>query len=313
MSRKFRFTGECLDTLKDYCATGKNRKKSKEKAEKDVKAVTEMTETAFSPTLDAPENAPAATEKEAEPMVSALETTEGKTLTVTRTAIGKVRPTNQDAVIDAWPLLGVADGMGGHQGGEVASSSARDLLIQLLKGKEVNQQTLRTAITAVNRRLFLRQKEDEKLSGMGTTLTVLWIDKENVLIGHVGDSRAYRLRDGLLSQITSDHSMVAEMVREGVLTPEQAACHPMRNVITRAVGTEEGIDADILSEKRQTGDVWLVCSDGLYGMAGDEKMADILRLNAPEEAADKLVEAAMAAGGRDNISLALFVDGEDPA
>lgn len=148
---------------------------------------------------------------------------------------------------------------------------------------------------------------------MGTTLTVLWAGKEDMLIGHVGDSRAYRLRDGEWAQMTSDHSMVAEMVREGLLTPEQAACHPMRNVITRAVGTEAGIEADILTEKRRRGDVWLVCSDGLHGMVGDEKLAELLRRNDPEKAADLMLQAALEAGGRDNISLVILVDGEDPA
>lgn len=304
MSRKFRFTGECLDRLKDYCARlgGKPAGPAAPAAEK-----------APAQAASAPVEAPApAPEIPAEP-VDALEKVGGKTASFTRTDVGRVRANNQDALIDAWPLLGVADGMGGHQGGEVASAGARDLLVQLLGGKEPEAQALRTAIGAVNRRLFIRQGEEAKLAGMGTTLTVLWVGKEELFIGHVGDSRAYRLREGELQQLTRDHSMVAEMVREGMLTPEQAACHPMRNVITRAVGTEEGIDADILTEKRQRGDVYLVCSDGLHGMVDDGRMRDILCHYAPEEAADRLLEAALAAGGRDNISLAILVDGEDPA
>jgi PPM family protein phosphatase len=308
MSRKFRFTGECFEALKALYAQLSGKSKGHILIEDpNPKKKSAPVEQKAEP---APEKEPVQEEKK-EP-VNPLEVTEGKTLTVTRTNIGKVRTSNQDAVIDSWPLLGVADGMGGHQGGEVASSSTRDLLVQQLKGKTPEATMLRNAITAVNRRLFIHQQEDKDLSGMGTTLTVMWVGKEKIYIGHVGDSRAYRFRDGELTQITSDHSMVAEMVREGVLTLEQAACHPMRNVITRAVGTEEGIDADILTEERKRGDVWLICSDGLHGMAGDAKMAEILRVNPPEAAADLLVEAAMDAGGRDNISLTLFVDGEDP-
>ena len=134
--------------------------------------------------------------------------------------------------------------------------------------------------------------------------------EKQLYIAHVGDSRAYRLREGQLTQITRDHSMVEEMVRQGMLTPEQAACHPMRNVITRAVGTEAGIDVDMIVEERHPGDVWLLCSDGLHGMVSDERMQEVLTENKPEEAADILMEAAKEAGGRDNISVVIYLDGE---
>lgn len=227
-----------------------------------------------------------------------------------RTSIGKVRKSNQDALIAApeLRLWGVADGMGGHNGGETASTGARDGLLEQLSGKSPEQGALRTAIGAVNRSLFLRQKEDETLSGMGTTLTVLWVSDKCVYLGHVGDSRAYRLRDGELKQMTEDHSVVAELLRSGMLTPEQAANHPMRNVITRAVGTEDGIEIDLMCEERRPGDVWLVCSDGLHGMVADEKMAEIIKNNKLEKAADKLIAAALDAGGRDNVSLVLLQD-----
>lgn len=306
MSRKFRFTGECLDRLKEYYARLSGGKAAAPDSPEGAQAEPAVEDAPAGPVQE--ERAQAEAE-----IVDPLRATEGKTTSITRTDIGRVRASNQDALIDAWPLLGVADGMGGHQGGEVASASARDLLIQLLKGKEPDPQALRTAITAVNKRLFIRQGEEKELAGMGTTLTVLWAGKEDMLIGHVGDSRAYRLRDGEWRQMTADHSMVAEMMREGLLTQEQAACHPMRNVITRAVGTEEGVDADILTEKRCRGDVWLVCSDGLHGMVDDERLADLLRHNDPEKAADLMLQAALEAGGRDNISLAILVDGEDPA
>lgn len=232
-----------------------------------------------------------------------------------RTNIGKLRQTNQDALISSPgdSLWGVADGMGGHNGGETASTGARDGLLEQLAGKTPEQGALRTAIGAVNRSLFLRQKEDESLSGMGTTLTVLWVSDQCVYIGHVGDSRAYRLRDGEFKQMTEDHSVVAELLRSGMLTPDQAANHPMRNVITRAVGTEDGIEIDLMCEERRPGDVWLVCSDGLHGMVTDEKMAEIIKNNKLEKAADKLIAAALDGGGRDNISLVLLQDKGDGA
>lgn len=231
-------------------------------------------------------------------------------LVVTRTDIGKVRSSNQDALIEAEGLYGVADGMGGHRGGETASAGARDGLIACLSGKTPSESALREAFLAVNRRLFTRQQEDESLSGMGTTLTVMWLDGDSVLIGHVGDSRAYLLRDGALTQVTEDHSVVAEMVREGMITRKQAETHPMRNVITRAVGTEAGVMADVIRQPRRKGDRWLICSDGLYGMVPEEKLAQLLKEKPPEEAADALLQAALAAGGRDNVSFVILQDGE---
>ena len=229
---------------------------------------------------------------------------------VSRTDVGKVRASNQDAVIVSGLLCGVADGMGGHRGGETASTGARDRLIDLLDGRDPDPTVLNQAIRSVNRRLYLQQLEDENLSGMGTTLTVLWIGPESVYIGHVGDSRAYRLRDGEFRQITEDHSLVMEMVRAGVLTREQADAHPMKNVITRAVGTEEGIEVDLMAVVRKPGDIWLVCSDGLHGLVSDDDMKQILEDSAPEKAADLLLQAALDAGGRDNISLVILVDRE---
>ena len=301
MSHKFRFTKETLTRLKSFYAhlTGADEKP----AEQEIPAKEEP--------AAAPEKEAQAAETPAEEASEAAKKPAGRA--ICRTHIGKVRASNQDAVIDAYPLVGVADGMGGHRGGEEASSGARDVLTELLADKAPSQLALRQAIGAANRRLFLRQQEEENLAGMGTTLTVLWISDEEVIVGHVGDSRAYRMRDGEMTQLTRDHSMVAEMVREGMLTPEAAACHPMRNVITRAVGTEEGVEVDMLAEKRCAGDLWLVCSDGLHGMVDDEKMLAILKDNDPDEAADKLIEAALEAGGRDNISLAIFLDGEDRA
>ncbi|MGN1019118.1 MAG: Stp1/IreP family PP2C-type Ser/Thr phosphatase [Aristaeellaceae bacterium] len=226
------------------------------------------------------------------------------------TDVGRVRASNQDAIIEGERLFGVADGMGGHKGGETASAGARDGLLELLEGKAPALDSLREAVMEVNNRLYRQQQGDENLSGMGTTLTALWFSGHYVYIGHVGDSRAYLLREGHLQQMTSDHSLVAELVRSGVLTPEQAEGHPMRNVITRAVGTEETVEVDLLVEERQAGDLWLVCSDGLYGMVPDRTMEAILTVNTPQAAAKLLLDAALAAGGHDNVTVVLLQDKE---
>ena len=228
------------------------------------------------------------------------------------TDVGKVRAVNQDALVvnEAMQLYGVADGMGGHNGGETASAGARDGLIAALQGKAPSLDALREGITQVNADLFRQQAQDEKLSGMGTTLSVLWMSEHFAYLGHVGDSRIYRFREGKLEQMTDDHSLVGELMRAGYLTPEQAENHPNKNVILRAVGTEEGIDIDLAAEERQPGDLWLICSDGLHGMVKDSAMEAILSVNTPESAAKLLMEAALAAGGRDNISVVIVTDGE---
>lgn len=228
------------------------------------------------------------------------------------TDVGKVRAVNQDALVvdEAALLYGVADGMGGHKGGETASAGARDGLIAALQGKEPSLDALRDAITKVNTDLFQQQAQDESLSGMGTTLSVIWMSEHFVYLGHVGDSRVYRFREGALEQMTDDHSLVGELVRAGYLTPEEAENHPQKNVILRAVGTEEGIDIDLAVEERKPGDLWMVCSDGLHGMVKDGAMEAILSVNTAEAAVKLLMDAALAAGGRDNISVVLVQDGE---
>lgn len=228
------------------------------------------------------------------------------------THTGKVRPTNQDALVvsEEMRVFGVADGMGGHKGGETASAGCRDAVLAALAEAAPGTDTLRKAIETANAALFRQQKEDEHLSGMGTTLSVAWLSDDFVYIAHVGDSRVYCLRDGELQQMTDDHSLVEELVRKGMLTPEQAENHPMRNVITRAVGTEDDILVDMAVEERRAGDLWLICSDGLHGLVADAEMAEILRENAPDKAAELLMNAALAAGGRDNISLVVLLDKE---
>ena len=231
---------------------------------------------------------------------------------VSRTDVGRVRRSNQDALIIGGGVAGVADGMGGHNGGEIASGETRDGILRELSGKTPDRQALREAVEKINLEIWDRQEKDASLTGMGTTLTLLWPSESEMLVAQVGDSRAYLIRDGQVRQVTKDHSLVGDMVRRGVLTEEQAACHPMRNYITRAVGTEDTIEADLFTEERKAGDRWLVCSDGLYSMISRGALEELVRKENAEEAADALLQAALEGGGRDNITLILMTDEEGP-
>ena len=233
---------------------------------------------------------------------------QGKISVAWRTDVGRFRKNNQDAVILGNGLAGVADGMGGHNGGEIASAGLRDGLLRETKNCTPDSETLRKAVSTVNLELWKRQDADIALAGMGTTLTVIWPTAAEIIIGQVGDSRAYLLRNGELTQVTEDHSMVADMVRKGVLTEEQAACHPMRNYITRAVGTEEDVEIDLTTHDRMQGDRWLVCSDGMYGMVSRNELKQLMMTENLEEAADRMLHAALEGGGKDNISLVLLQD-----
>ena len=244
-------------------------------------------------------------------MYAGFTSAQGQLRCAWRTDVGKLRKNNQDAVILGNGLAGVADGMGGHKGGEIASAGLRDGLLRETKDAEPDIRTLEKAVQKVNTELWERQKNDTSLSGMGTTLTVLWPKEKEMIIGQVGDSRAYLLRDGELTQVTNDHSMVADMVRKGVLTEEQAACHPMRNYITRAVGTETMIEVDMSVHDRKKGDRWLICSDGLHGTVFGDELIQMMMNENLDEAADKMLQAALNAGGKDNISLILLQDDTD--
>jgi len=225
-----------------------------------------------------------------------------------RTDVGRVRKSNQDALIIGEGIAGVADGMGGHNGGEIASGETRDGILRELQGKTPDRQVLEEAVKKVNLEVWERQEKDAALTGMGTTLTLLWPGEKEMLIAQVGDSRAYLIRDGKMRQVTEDHSLVGDMVRRGVLTEEQAACHPMRNYITRAVGTEDAIEVDLYSEKRKKGDRWLICSDGLYSQITKTALEEAAQTDDPETAADRLLQAALEGGGKDNITLILMTD-----
>lgn len=227
-------------------------------------------------------------------------------LAVSKTHIGYVRSQNQDSLLVLPGLYAVADGMGGHKGGEVASRGALAVMEKALAKRSPSGQNLQQAIGAANSRLFAQAQEDEALSGMGTTLTALWENGDHAIIGHVGDSRLYLLRGDCLFQVTDDHSMVAELMRSGIITKAQAAQHPYRNVITRAVGTAAGVEIDILTHDLLPGDKWLLCSDGLHGCVPEEELKRLMALPELEAAAEQLLQMALEAGGRDNISLILL-------
>ncbi len=229
-------------------------------------------------------------------------------ISAARTHIGKVRASNQDAVLvrqGKFGLFGVADGMGGHKAGDVASKMAVAVVEKALKDARPSADLLRTAIQESNRMIYEEQLGNPDYSGMGTTMTVIWEDRGRVLLGHVGDSRAYRIRKDRIAQVSLDHSMVAEMGRNGCLTEREARVHPYRNIITRALGTEESVEVDVEELDKETGDIYLLCSDGLSEYVQSDQMLKVIRRNTLEKAADILLNLALDGGGRDNISLVL--------
>ncbi len=216
---------------------------------------------------------------------------------------GKRRRRNEDAYVAAPPLFAVADGMGGAQAGEIAARIAASALRE-----SAGEEAVVDLIKEANRRVFEAAAGDEARSGMGTTITAALVEGDRVQIGHVGDSRAYRLRDGGLEQLTEDHSLVAELVRSGKLSPEEADTHPQRSVITRTVGTDPDVDVDTFSVDARPGDLFMICSDGLTTMVSDEAILDIVERHRSSlaKAAKALVDAANKGGGEDNITIVLF-------
>ena len=232
---------------------------------------------------------------------------------IVRTDVGRVRKQNEDSVYaaDAQRLFAVADGMGGHRAGEVASSMAVEALRARLQARQPDLQLMRQAFEEANRRISCAAEKDERLQGMGTTMTALWQTERSVLIAHVGDSRVYLLRRGRLRQVTDDHSVVAELLRCGLITPQEARRHPYRNVITRSLGSAPTVEVDLLERDREPGDLWLLCTDGLSNMLTDREMEALLVSLPPQKAADALMQKALEAGGTDNITLILaWNDGE---
>jgi len=221
-----------------------------------------------------------------------------------RTDVGRGRPENEDShLVDPEDgLYAVADGMGGHRAGEVASATA----IDALKTAYLGGQRLDEAVGAANAAVFAKAAEDAALRGMGTTLTAIALHDSTAELGHVGDSRAYLMRDGAVTQVTEDHSLVEQLVREGRLTPEEAQNHPQRAIITRALGVDVDVQVDTYRIDLKPGDRLLICSDGLTNMLSDDTIAQTLRRHAdPQQAADTLVDMANQAGGDDNITVVL--------
>jgi PPM family protein phosphatase len=231
-----------------------------------------------------------------------------------RTHPGKVRRRNEDSYVLDPPLFAVADGMGGAQAGEVASRLTAAAFREFHEADRLPpDERLQAIIQEANRRIYDRAHADSGFSGMGTTVTAALLTGGRVTIGHVGDSRAYRIRAGALEQLTDDHSLVGDLMRSGRLTPEEADAHPQRSVITRALGTDPEVDVDTLAIEAEVGDLFLLCSDGLTTMVADDDILGILAA-APtlDDAARALVRAANTGGGEDNVTVVLFrVEGDE--
>jgi len=229
------------------------------------------------------------------------------------THTGMMRRINEDSHLARPPLFVVADGMGGSRAGEVASQLAVSTFEGLGGTKGLPESLLRTTIGEANARIHEAAERDGTKAGMGTTITAALVADTTVSFGHVGDSRAYLWRDGVLQQLSDDHSLVGELVRRGALTPEEAERHPQKNIITRTVGTEPALDVDTWTLETAPDDVFLLASDGLNNMLRDAEIASILAA-APSlaHAARELVRSANAAGGIDNITALLFRVGTGP-
>mgnify|MGYP000347796274 CR=1 FL=1 len=224
-----------------------------------------------------------------------------------RTDTGRQRTANEDSYFAAAPLFAVADGMGGAQAGEVASKIAAEAFEPAERRSDSPEAFLRQIAQDANRRIHGLSQHDSTRSGMGTTLTAALLEGDEISLGHVGDSRAYRFRDGELTLLTSDHSLVEELRRQGRLTDEQAEDHPQRSIITRALGPEPEVEVDTMTFRARDGDVYLLCSDGLTTMLKEARIAEILRESSSlDEATSWLVNEANEAGGRDNITVIAF-------
>jgi protein phosphatase len=225
------------------------------------------------------------------------------------TDTGRRRLRNEDAFVCEPPLFAVADGMGGARAGETAARLAAAVLEESGGGVE-GRDGLVAAIVEANRRIWEQALRDPSKAGMGTTVTAALVDGAGgaVTVGHVGDSRAYRFRSGSFEQLTTDHSLVAELVSSGVLTPEEAERHPQRSAITRALGTEPSVEVEAFTVSGEPGDLFLICSDGLPTMVSDDEIAAVIVSSEhdPAAVAEALVTAANAKGGEDNITVVLF-------
>src|ERR1700722_11394021 len=222
------------------------------------------------------------------------------------TDTGRQRRANEDSLLARSPLFVVADGMGGAQAGEVASRLAVESFQLGVQDASQPELALADLARAANTHIHELSHANAEHAGMGTTLTAVYVGEQEVAIAHVGDSRAYCLREGELERLTDDHSLVDELLRQGGLTEEEAEEHPQRSIITRALGPEPAVEVDTFAVGAQGGDVYLLCSDGLTSMVGEAAIADVLaQARDLTEAADELVAAALVAGGRDNVAVVL--------
>jgi serine/threonine protein phosphatase PrpC len=225
-----------------------------------------------------------------------------------RSDTGRARRENEDSFYARSPMFAVADGMGGAQAGEVASQTAVEVLQQGLpeRGGSVEER-LRELVEEANARINALSRADDQRAGMGTTMTLAYVGEQELSVAHVGDSRLYRLRDGVFERLTDDHTLVEELVRQGKLTAEEADHHPQRSIITRALGPEAAVEADSHTWPARHGDVYLICSDGLTSMISEGQVGELLAAaRSLPEAGRALIDAANAAGGRDNITVILF-------
>jgi PPM family protein phosphatase len=230
------------------------------------------------------------------------------------THTGHVRRSNEDSYLSSPPLFVVADGMGGARAGEVASRICVDTFRDMAGAVGMPAELLERVIGEANRRIHAKAIADPALGGMGTTVTAALLADDVVTIGHVGDSRAYRFRDGQLEQLTDDHSLVGELLRSGAINEAEAASHPQRAIITRVLGTEPTVQVDTVAAAARDGDVFMLCSDGLTTMVDDERIQAILAEPGQlPERCRALVQAANQAGGDDNVTVILFRIGDPPA
>jgi len=235
------------------------------------------------------------------------------------TDVGMKRANNEDNYLinDELNLFVVCDGMGGHVGGEFASAIAVNTVEEVLASIEADPETLpngqadsvehtreklRYSVRLAGKRIFEKAAADPEFKGMGTTVVVLLLDAGNVFIGHVGDSRAYRIRGNQIEQLTEDHSLVNEKIKAGLITQEEAATHRMRNIITRSLGFQEEVEIDTQVHAIQKGDQFLLCSDGLSGLVSGQEMGEYVRGGSPQDAARKLTLLACDRGGDDNVT-----------
>ena len=234
------------------------------------------------------------------------------------TDIGLVREKNQDSIYSSnesdFPIFIIADGMGGHKAGEIASKDAINIIKNVfLKHREklINKknifEVIEESIRIANETIYEKSLNLIEYKGMGTTISLCYIYKSHIYIGHVGDSRIYKIKDHGIKQVTEDHSLINELIKKGKISEEEAKHHPQKNVIMRAVGTSKEIEIDISEVKFKKGEKLLLCSDGLSNMLSEEEMLGILKMNSSlENIGEKLINMAKENGGYDNVSLILI-------